>query len=364
MSAMDQQGMGTFADRNTPLVRNCWYVAALAEEVGRSMTSRTILETRVLLYRTVAGDVVALHDRCPHRSYPLSRGVLDGDEVMCGYHGMRFGADGRCTRIPANETATPGKVGVARFPVEERGPLLWIWMGQVDRADPALIQSYDWMTSPDWVHTTNSFEIDASYVALHENLLDLTHFTYLHPTTVGTPEYAASPLEVIRDQRGIGVFRKLLDQAPPPAFAPAMGLVGRRVNRFSESIFVTPAANTTRAWFENPTAEPGERDSFHLRLAHFATPISRSKFLYRWFAARNFALDDANVSRGISRATDTAFQEDLDALQAIQETLDIESDSFRELSFASDKPGLEMRRLIARLAKAEAAAVAIDPSSS
>jgi phenylpropionate dioxygenase-like ring-hydroxylating dioxygenase large terminal subunit len=355
MSSMDQRGMAVFADRNTPLIRNCWYVAALAEEVGRSMTSRTILETRVLLFRTLAGNVVALHDRCPHRSYPLSRGVLEGDEVTCGYHGMRFGADGRCTSIPANETATPEKVSVARFPVEERGPLLWIWMGDADKAEPELIPSYDWMSSPDWVHTTNSFEINASYVALHENLLDLTHFTYLHPTTVGTPEYAASPLEVIHDERGIGVFRKLLDQAPPPAFAGAMDLVGRRVNRFSESIFVTPAANTTRAWFENPAPKPGERDTFHLRLAHFATPISRSKFVYRWFAARNFALDNENVSVGISRATDTAFQEDLGALQAIQDTLDIESGAFREYSFASDKPGLEMRRLIARLAKAEAA---------
>ncbi|MDB5714146.1 MAG: aromatic ring-hydroxylating dioxygenase subunit alpha [Sphingomonadales bacterium] len=359
MTSIDQRGMGVFADRETPLIRNCWYVAGLSEEIGRSMLSRTILEMRVLFYRTSAGEVVALHDRCPHRSYPLSRGILDGDDVMCGYHGMRFGADGRCTGIPSNKTATPSKVAVTRFPVEERGPLIWIWMGDIDKADPALIPFYDWMASPDWVHTTNSFEIDASYVALHENLLDLTHFPYLHPTTVGTPEYAASSLEVIHDERGIGVFRKLLDQAPPPAFAGVMGLVGRRVNRFSESIFVTPAANTTRAWFENPEPREGERDAFHLRLAHFATPISRNKFLYRWFAARNFALDDENVSAGISRATDTAFQEDLDTLQAIQETLDIESVPFRELSFASDKPGLEMRRLIVRLAKAEDAGAAI-----
>lgn len=56
MSSMDQRGMAVFADRDTPLIRNCWYVAALAGEVGRTMTSRTILETRVLLFRTLAGD--------------------------------------------------------------------------------------------------------------------------------------------------------------------------------------------------------------------------------------------------------------------------------------------------------------------
>ena len=214
-----------FAGRDTPLIRNCWYVAAHTDEVGREMTARTFLDTKVVLYRTEAGEAIALHDRCLHRSYPLSRGTLDGDDVVCGYHGMRFGADGRCTRIPTNETNSLGKIAVQRFALEERGPLVWIWMGDPDRADPALIPSYDWLTSADWVHTTGSFEIDASYVALHENLLDLTHLTYLHASTVGTPEFSSTPLEFLRDG-GVGAFRKLEGHEPPPRLRGRHG-VGR-----------------------------------------------------------------------------------------------------------------------------------------
>ena len=132
------------------------------------------------------------------------------------------------------------------------------------------------------------------------------------------------------------------------------------MNRFSESRFVTPGANATRAWFEDPDPRPGERSAFHLRLAHLPTPISRRKFVYRWFAARDFALGDEAVSRGISKATDTAFLEDLGALRAIDETLDTETRPFREYSFASDRPGLEMRRTISRLAREEAAAALAD----
>ena len=93
--------LGGFADHKTPLIRNCWYVAAMANEVTRDIISRRLLGVDVALYRTLAGEPVAVRNRCPHRSFPLAKGKLVGDVLMCGYHGMQFDPSGRCVNMPA-----------------------------------------------------------------------------------------------------------------------------------------------------------------------------------------------------------------------------------------------------------------------
>ena len=67
-------GGNGYADQNTPLVRNCWYVAARSGEVGRELMHRRFLGVDVAMYRTLAGMPVAVRNRCPHRSFPLASG--------------------------------------------------------------------------------------------------------------------------------------------------------------------------------------------------------------------------------------------------------------------------------------------------
>ena len=344
------------ADRNTPLIRNCWYFAALAADVTRKPISRTVAQTKVVLYRTENSEAVALHDRCAHRSYPLSRGQVEGDLIVCGYHGMAFAADGRCARLPATDKPAVGKIVIDRYPLAERGPLLWVWVGDAEKADEALIADYGWMRQPGWVYGTGSVEINAHYVAIHENLLDLTHFTYLHGDTVGTPEYARSPLEVRRDGDSVRVLRQLRGHEPPAAFAGLMGLVGKRANRFSDSCFKSPGANVTHAWFEDPNPAPGAQSEFHLRIAHLITPATMQSFRYQWFVGRNFALENEEATAALVASITKAFAEDVEALQAIDEVMNIETGPFREYSFASDNAGLDMRRIVYRMAEEEAAA--------
>ncbi|HEY0401427.1 MAG TPA: Rieske 2Fe-2S domain-containing protein, partial [Blastococcus sp.] len=62
----------------TSIVTNQWYVAAYGREVGRredggDLFSRTICGESVLFWRTEAGEVTAMSDRCVHRRFPLSR---------------------------------------------------------------------------------------------------------------------------------------------------------------------------------------------------------------------------------------------------------------------------------------------------
>src|SRR5256885_15899157 len=84
---------------NYPL--GCWYVAATSDEVGSGLMGRKLLDRPVVLYRLASGEVVALEDRCAHRGYPLSKGRMEGDLLVCGYHGLRYDTARACVGVPS-----------------------------------------------------------------------------------------------------------------------------------------------------------------------------------------------------------------------------------------------------------------------
>src|SRR5690625_6511886 len=115
-------------------IYNAWYVAALADEVGRHLLPVRMLGEDLLLYRQQDGGLVALHDSCPHRRLPLSMGRLVGDTVECGYHGLTFNGQGQCVRAPAC-TEIPARAVVPHYPCVERDGRIWVWMGGAALAD-------------------------------------------------------------------------------------------------------------------------------------------------------------------------------------------------------------------------------------
>src|SRR3546814_275858 len=126
-----------------------WYVASFSREVqSGSPLRRVLLDTPVLLYRTEAGQPVALYDRCPHRGAPLSNGKQIGDDIQCGYHGIRYGRDGRCTHVPS-QPGTPAAMSVSSYPLVEKWKWIWIWLGDPAKADEGLIPDHDWLLLSD-----------------------------------------------------------------------------------------------------------------------------------------------------------------------------------------------------------------------
>ena len=174
-------------------VRNAWYVAAWQHEVeaGQAL-SREILGTPVLLYRTADGTPVALEDRCCHRALPLSMGRVLGDRIECGYHGLQFDRAGDCVAVPGQIAIPPG-ARVPAYPLVERDRFVWIWMGDADRMDPADIPAFHWLDHPDWRAKPSYLHIRCNYQLLIDNLLDLSHLPFVHPTTLGEMGVAETP---------------------------------------------------------------------------------------------------------------------------------------------------------------------------
>jgi phenylpropionate dioxygenase-like ring-hydroxylating dioxygenase large terminal subunit len=180
---------GSFAPRDG------WYVAAFAREIGRHLTARTLLNQPMVLYRKADGEAVAVGGHCPHRHFPLGAGRLEADEIVCGYHGITFGPDGRCTRIPA-QAQVPSVYGIPTYPLVEHGMWLFVWPGDPARAERALLPPLDdiGFTNPTLTSRAMFFhEVKCRYQLLNDNLLDLSHLGFLHKTSIGTEDDARTP---------------------------------------------------------------------------------------------------------------------------------------------------------------------------
>ncbi len=168
-------------------LQNCWYCAGWGTDVGlgsRDLVVRKIAGRSILLYRTPQGALVAMEDRCPHRSAPLSLGRKEGDAVRCMYHGMLFGPDGHCRQVPGMDKIPPG-ADVPTLAAVEKDGWIWVWLGDPATADPALICEAVGPTDPDWVLKTNAIRIETNYRQEIANLADLSHVSWVHGETFG-----------------------------------------------------------------------------------------------------------------------------------------------------------------------------------
>ncbi len=351
-AAMEPHDSGSFANNMTPLIANCWYVAARSSEIGRTPLARRFLGTEVVLYRTEAGDPVAMRNRCPHRSFPLARGRLVGDRLVCGYHGMEFEPDGVCAHLPAM-THAPTTASVRTFPIVDRGPLTWIWMGAPDLADEALVPDTYWLSDPAWGTVTGNFHISSDYVSMHENLIDQTHFPFLHPDTVGTPEYARSKLTASTENNQVVIRRELRNASPPGVYGKPANIMHKKVDRTSEARFVSPALHTAFARIRVCDPDPGQPSLYRYNITHVFTPETNDSIHYWWFNSRDYAQGDPETDTFMFEAHSQAYYEDVEALQWINEVVRADGEEQFDLSFAPDKPGLMARRIMYRLAMDE-----------
>ncbi len=332
------------ADRDTPLIKNCWYVAARSTEVTRTPMERMILGTSVLLLRSLNNEAIALQNRCCHRSFPLSEGKLENDVITCGYHGLQYALDGRCIKIPSQDRV-PSKISLRSFPVVEQGSFVWIWMGIPELADVNLLPCPEWLGHPDWALDSGYLNVSGSYVYLHENLLDLSHLSFLHETTFGTPEYAKAPYVVNITEDDIQVWRHV-ECFLPAIYAEPLGWQGMRALRKSGSQFVSPGLHVNTGILQNLELAPNPQSLVPtIKVAQIITPESQDRVHYYYALARNFSIDRQDIGVFMMKAISATFHEDIFALQKITEMHNYPDQSdFFEIDIPTDRAGVEMRR--------------------
>ena len=167
-------------------LRNAWYCAGWDYQISQgkdALIARKIAGKRVVLYRKSGGQVIALEDQCPHRQAALSLGRREGDGLRCMYHGLKFEADGKCSEIP-NVDQVPPQMCVRAFPVVEKDNWVWVWMGDPEKADPALICDAVGPSDPDYTTRPSYIQVKANYLLENANLADLSHSSFTHDATI------------------------------------------------------------------------------------------------------------------------------------------------------------------------------------
>jgi phenylpropionate dioxygenase-like ring-hydroxylating dioxygenase large terminal subunit len=355
-----QRARAHLADETTPFIRNCWYVACFSTDLEEGkLFARVLLGEPVVLYRLRDHRLVAMKDRCPHRSFPLSAGRLINDELECGYHGLRYSSDGRCTLVPTQDRA-PSAIKVQTYVVVEQAPLVWIWMGDPTVGLSTAPPSEDWMlASSSWSSARSYLKVASSYVFLHENLLDLSHLTFLHANTFGTPDYARAPYETCIGSDTIEVKRNVQPTRLPPMYAEPLNMTGVDAARIVTSTYKTPGLSISAVVLRDLTKSETERVDHHIRTAQLVTPCDRDHVHYHFVVSRDFAISSEEVSGFIMKALLAAFAEDVFALESIAKNRQLDPEfQFQEYSVASDKAGVTLRRWLLRSALAEQPAAA------
>lgn len=219
-------------------LRNCWYVFGWSRDVesGGKPVGRVIIGEPIVVWREVDSDTLhAAEDRCPHRHAPLSQGQVEGSAIRCGYHGMKFGSDGRCQHVPLVEN--PPDVSIRIYPVTEKDSWIWVWTGDPEKADENLIPDAFGIDDPARPMQADSIEYDANYQLLHDNLCDLSHVDYVHANTLrpATGAYWAETAPRILSQDRSVRFERWFVNADQPGGEP-----GAKVDTWSAYDFVAP----------------------------------------------------------------------------------------------------------------------------
>ncbi|MEX0951009.1 MAG: aromatic ring-hydroxylating dioxygenase subunit alpha [Gammaproteobacteria bacterium] len=171
--------------RKTGLHPDYWYPLARSRDVKVNKPHGvTFAGEPVVLVRTRSGDLYALEDRCAHRQVPLHIGVVDGENLQCGYHCWTYDKTGSCVNVPYTDKAKTMPNGVRSYPCREAYNLVFVYLG--DQSQPGFTNFPDIPTfsKPNYKTRFLDREVGCHYSFMHENLMDMNH-QFLHRKLMG-----------------------------------------------------------------------------------------------------------------------------------------------------------------------------------
>lgn len=350
---------GTSAE-NSLWVKNCWYVAAWCSEIDvHQMHAITIINKPVLIYRKENGKLTALADQCCHRHMPLSEGRLEGDDVRCMYHGLKFNSSGRCIEVPTMQLSgedVPGTFQIPTYPVIERHDWVWVWMGDPKLADEALIPATTGPDDPNWFMHKGHLDYDANYLLINDNLTDLGHIAYVHQNSFAggnSSAYIHQP-RVQKIARGIRITRWNTN-APKRGYQKE----GDKFDQYMTYDFEVPGvlmmytamypAGSAEACEFGPADENLEADTASFT-SQAVTPMTDgcSRYFFSWGPRMSEHKENPRIVEGMWALANKAFGEDKVTIEAQQKNIHLQTGA-PMVSITDDRGPLMFRKVIERM---------------
>ena len=337
---------------------NTWYVAARSEEIPADKPlGRRICNQPMAFFRNSAGVVAAVLDFCPHRGAPLSLGFVERDTLVCGYHGLAMGCDGKTVSMPCQRVR--GFPAIRSFAVHEAHGFVWVWPGDAALADVALVPTFEWQGNPAFGYGGGLYHIACDYRLMIDNLMDLTHETYVHSTSIGQKEIDEIPCKTRVEGDEVITSRFMEGIEAPPFWKMALRMNGlpddQPVDRWQICHFTPPShvlievgvALAGHGGYEAPADKKASSI-----VVDFITPETETSIHYFWGMARNFKPQDPSLTTQIRDGQGKIFAEDQEMLELQQENL-LRYPDRKLLMLNIDSGGVQSRRILDRLLAAE-----------
>jgi vanillate O-demethylase monooxygenase subunit len=347
--------------------KNTWYVAATSEEIDAKPLGRKICGESIVFYRGDEGRVAALEDFCPHRGAPLSLGYVSEGKLVCGYHGLEMGCEGKTIAMPGQRVR--GFPPIKTFPVVERYGFIWVWTGEAEKADDKLIPVQEWHDNPEWAYGGGLYHINCDYRLMIDNLMDLTHETYVHSNSIGQKEIDETPCKTTVEGDMVITSRYMENIEAPPFWKLALRgnhladdvPVDRwQICRFSPPSHVMIEVGVAHAGKGGYQA-PDEHKVYSV-VIDFITPETETSIHYFWGMARKFNPKDKALTATIREGQGKIFGEDLEMLERQQKNL-LAWPERNLLKLNIDAGGVQSRKIIDRLLEQEGKAVPADATA-
>jgi vanillate O-demethylase monooxygenase subunit len=341
-------------------IKNAWYVACTPDEIAEGPLGRQICGEKIAFFRGPEGKAAGVENFCPHRGAPLSLGYVEEGKLVCGYHGLAVGCNGHSLSMPGQRVK--GFPPIKSYAVEERYGFIWVWPGDQDKADPAKLPALDWAESPDWAYGGGLYHINCDYKLMIDNLMDLTHETYVHSASIGQKEIDETPVAT-RTEGNHVITSRFMENIPAPPF----WRMALRMNELADDV---PVDRWQICHFHPPShvlIEVGVAHAGHggyhapvevkasSWVVDFITPETETTHWYFWGMARRFKPRDASLTVQIREGQGKIFAEDREMLELQQQNL-LRWPERALLKLNIDAGGVQSRRIIDRLLAEETAA--------
>jgi phenylpropionate dioxygenase-like ring-hydroxylating dioxygenase large terminal subunit len=270
---------------------NFWYAAEWSHSITDKPVRVKMLGQSFVLWRDANGAAHCLVGACIHRGGALADGQVLGCTIECPYHGWRFDADGRCTRIPALGASAqiPPRARLDSYPVQERYGIVFVFLGDLPEAERPPLMSIPQWEDPKYRFTFRGDTIRGNYLRGLENAVDVSHTEFVHSHLMGyrgadrrEGEYRAPSYSVSETEWGASIQC----QFPP---APGWGKVWNRILGF-DRIFTGMEVTIS---YHGPNSVStsiylSKKMNLHLPQFSWDTPIDEYSYRYFLVGGRNF----------------------------------------------------------------------------
>jgi phthalate 4,5-dioxygenase len=164
------------------LLRQYWMPALLSAELaadGPPLRVRLLGEDLVA-FRDTDGRVGLLANHCAHRGASLFFGRNEECGLRCVYHGWKYDVAGRCVDMPNEppESNFKDKIRHIAYPCQERGEVIWTYMGPL--TEPPPLPDLEWALVPSSQRLVTYRWQDCNWMQAVEGGIDSSHISFLH----------------------------------------------------------------------------------------------------------------------------------------------------------------------------------------